>query len=240
MSQGLCLDIVHKGFSSEAAATLIEHFSLSIPQGEFCAFVGPSGCGKTTLLRLTGGLDTHFSGQIQGIGPNTRIGTLFQEARLMPWLSVLDNLMLVMPEARAQAKTLLEAVGLSKVMDQFPKTLSGGMQRRVAIARAFLVKPELLLMDEPFISLDQPTAEGLRQLLLSLWQQQRCTVLYVTHDVSEALSLADRVVFLSQAPTRILLDIRLESARPRAPAAVASHLHQLLDTHPQLLQGISA
>lgn len=159
----------------------------------------------------------------------------------MPWLTVAQNLTLVdrsiRPERLVQA---LEHVGLKDCDHLFPKQLSGGMQRRVALLRAFLVEPQLLLMDEPFQSLDLPTADQLRTQLMGLWQIKKPTVLFVTHNLNEALSLADRVLFLSGSPSRVALDFRIDAPRPRAldSAEVRRLSQQLLQEHPDLLKGV--
>ena len=217
---------------------------LDLAAGEFVCLVGPSGCGKSTLLNLVGGLDTDFAGQVQinGAAPGAGIGFMFQSPRLMPWLSVLDNVLLVLdqtPASAIRAREFLSAMELGDVLDAFPGHLSGGMQRRVALARAFAVEPKLLLMDEPFVSLDAPTADRLRTMLLGL--QQRCgsTVVFVTHDLREALAMADRVCFLSGAPGRIVHEQIIATPQPR-PTPVLNALHEdLLQQHPDLLAGLT-
>jgi NitT/TauT family transport system ATP-binding protein len=213
--------------------------------GEFVCVVGPSGCGKSTLLNVVGGLDCEVCGRVRLAGADAAydIGFMFQEPRLMPWLTVLDNVLLVTgpsQDARRRACELLTAMGLGDVLDAFPGRLSGGMQRRVALARAFVIEPKLLLMDEPFVSLDVPTANRLRAMLVELWQRSRATVLFVTHDLREALALADRVCFLSAAPGRVVLERPVTLARPRLPddAAVQALQAELLAQHPELLAGL--
>jgi NitT/TauT family transport system ATP-binding protein len=212
--------------------------------GEFVCVVGPSGCGKSTLLNLVGGLDHDLDGRIGGAGLQGNIGFMFQEPRLMPWLTVLDNVLLVgdgSAAARRRARELLVAMELGEVLDAFPGRLSGGMRRRVALARAFAIEPCLLLMDEPFVSLDAPTANRLRTMLIELWRRCGSTVLFVTHDLREALALADRVCFLSAAPGRVVLELPVSLARPRPPhAAALQALHsRLLAEHPDLLAGLA-
>jgi ABC-type nitrate/sulfonate/bicarbonate transport system ATPase subunit len=220
--------------------------------GEFIALVGPSGAGKTTILNLVGGLDRDMEGEILINGqPLTdrqthpvRYGYMFQEPRLMPWLTVEDNVRLVldgMDDSTERARQLLREVELEGNERSFPRQLSGGMQRRVALARAFAVRPMLLLMDEPFISLDAPTAARLREQLLILWEELRPTVLFVTHDLREALSLADRVIFLSGSPARVVKELRIDVPRPRDPYGKAvTDIHTgLLQAHPDLLSGLA-
>lgn len=217
----------------------IENLSFSARPGEFVAIVGPSGAGKTTLLKIISGLDTDFDGHLELAG-QARVGFMFQEPRLMPWLTVAQNLALVDPSAQgSRLAEALERVGLRDCAGLFPRQLSGGMQRRVALLRAFLVEPQLLLMDEPFQSLDGPTAEQLRAQLLTLWQATKPTVLFVTHNLQEALSLADRVLFLSPGPSRIALDFAVDADRPRGlnGHAVQCLSQQLLADYPDLLKG---
>ncbi len=220
---------------------------LDVRDGEFVCVVGPSGCGKSTLLNLVGGLDRDVEGRVtlDGSTPDEGVGFMFQEPRLMPWLTVLDNVLLVAggaPGARSRARELLQAMELGDVLDAYPGRLSGGMQRRVALARAFVIEPTLLLMDEPFVSLDAPTADRLRTMLTGLWKRCRSTVLFVTHDLREALALGDRVCFLSSSPGTVVLDLPIELARPRSPndeAVLALHA-ELLARYPALLAGLTA
>ncbi|WP_353249703.1 ABC transporter ATP-binding protein [Salinisphaera sp. T31B1] len=223
--------------------------------GEFVAVVGPSGAGKSTLLSLVAGLDDDYDGEITWNGEPlstpgrspARLGMMFQEPRLMPWLSALDNVRLVESGRRAgepgfisRAVELLEEVGLGQALDVWPNHLSGGMQRRVALARAFTVEPRLLLMDEPFVSLDMPTGNRLRQSLLGLCERHRPLVLFVTHDLREALALADRILFMGDTPARVMLDYRVDIPRNRnlESAEVAQAQQALLGRYPDLLSGI--
>ena len=220
---------------------------LTAAPGEFVCVVGPSGCGKSTLLNVVGGLDRDVEGRVRLAAAASAhdIGFMFQEPRLMPWLSVLDNVLLVTGRSAAEktrARELLAVMGLADVLDAYPGRLSGGMQRRVALARAFVIEPKLLLMDEPFVSLDVPTANRLRAMLVEQWQRSGATVLFVTHDLREALALADRVCFLSAAPGRVVLELPLALPRPRAPddAAVQALHAELLARHPELLAGLAS
>ena len=241
------IDIARKTYPDRGGRShvALEGLRLSASPGEFVCLVGPSGCGKSTLLNLVVGLDSDMDGRVQldGRAPGKDIGVMFQEPRLMPWLSVLENVMLVTSDAhatRARAIELLRAMELGDVLDAYPGRLSGGMQRRVALARAFVIEPALLLMDEPFVSLDAPTADRLRAMLVELWQRRRSTVLFVTHDLREALALADRICFLSAAPGRVVLEVQVSLLRPRAPndAAVLALQAGLLAQHPDLLAGL--
>jgi NitT/TauT family transport system ATP-binding protein len=233
----LTVAIQNKHFANGNCA--IRNLSFTAGPGEFLAIVGPSGAGKTTLLKIISGLDTAFEGQLQ-LPSAGKVGFMFQEPRLMPWLTVAQNLALVDQTATGEklAQSLAK-VGLKDCADLFPNQLSGGMQRRVALLRAFSVTPQLLLMDEPFQSLDAPTADQLRTHLLDLWQDTKPTVLFVTHNLQEALALADRVLFLSPGPSRIALDLPLELPRPRKvdSPGVQSLAQALLQKYPDLLKG---
>lgn len=208
------------------------------------AIVGPSGAGKTTLLNIISGLDGDYTGNIGGMnGDQRHVGFVFQSPRLMPWLNVLDNLLLVtgkQPEARARALRLIEQVGLAGRETAYPRQLSGGMQRRVALARAFIIEPRMLLLDEPFISLDQPTATELRQLLDALCRQHKPTTLLVTHDLSEAIATADRILFMSRGPGTILLDyaVKCGTTVNVDDSSVGCERNELLSRYPRLLEGV--
>lgn len=196
---------------------VISDLNMMLHSGEFVCLVGPSGCGKTTLLNMLAGLDRNFHGEIRfGIQttPPT-IGYVFQNPRLLPWRTVKENLILALPPDQSEdlIDALLEAMSLTAMADTYPEHLSLGMSRRVAIIRAFCVNPDLLLMDEPFVSLDPPTARQVRTLLLQLWQQKPHTVLFVTHDLREAITLADRLIFLSKSPMRIIRQMVVDIPR---------------------------
>lgn len=205
----------------------IEDVSFSVTPGEFLCIVGPSGCGKTTLLRLLAGLLLPDQGQVclHGrplSGPSSEIGLVFQKANLMPWRSVFDNVLLplqvqgVSPaEAGRRAVQALELVGLTEFAHSYPRELSGGMEQRVAIARALAHEPEILLLDEPFGALDALTRERLNQELLQVWEISRKTIVMVTHDIHEAVFLADRVLVLSQRPAWVAASVPITLPRPR-------------------------
>jgi NitT/TauT family transport system ATP-binding protein len=188
---------------------VLDSIELTLGVREIVALVGPSGCGKTTLLRIVGGLDTNFQGTIDWGGSRVpRIGTVFQEPRLLPWRTVRQNLLLAQTTANHElADELLRSLDLALFRDAFPRTLSLGMARRVAIARAFAIQPELMLLDEPFVSLDTTTAARSRDLLLNAWRERPTAVLLITHDRAEAMSLADRVILLSDRPARIVEEV---------------------------------
>lgn len=210
------IDIQAKRFPSADGApaqTVLRDVFLAVEAAQFLCILGPSGCGKTTLLNLVAGLDQDFEGRIsiarEPGRDQPRIGYVFQNPTLLPWRSVIENLRLVMAAdqiARGLDLALLDAMGLLDYRDAYPKSLSLGMSRRVALARAFAVEPDLLLMDEPFVSLDESTADGLRRLLLQIWQAKPTTVLFVTHDSREAIQLAQRIIVLCAAPATIVRD----------------------------------
>ncbi len=200
----------------------IKDFNLKISKGQFCSIIGPSGCGKTTLLNLIAGLDKTFVGSIS-FGKNKTVNNLkkaymFQTPRLLPWLNVLQNVEVVLnkdQKASEISKKFLSMMGLENFLDYYPNKLSGGMQRRVALARSFATQPQLLILDEPFTSLDEPAANLLRKMLLELWIKQPTTIIFVTHDINEAIYLSDKIVFLSKPPSKVLKEININTKRPR-------------------------
>ena len=208
------VSIARKALRTASGQTrvVLHDVAFSLPKGEICALLGPSGCGKTTLLRIISGLDSDFEGRIVLPSPH-RIGMVFQEPRLLPWRSVAQNLRLVGSSSENDLAEIVAALRLSKHLDHFPGELSLGLARRVAIARAFAVKPDLLLLDEPFVSLDAALAARLREELLALVLKRKATTLIVTHDVEEAISIAGRIIVLSEAPGRILADRTIETPR---------------------------
>lgn len=195
--------------------------------GEFRVLLGPSGCGKSTLLRMVAGLDHPDSGEIlvngQPVtGPGKDRGMVFQKYTSFPWLSVADNVGyglkingVAAKEREETVSRLLKAVGLTEFADVYPETLSGGMQQRVAIARTLALRPSVILMDEPFGALDAQTRSEMQQLLLQIWDETACTILFVTHDVEEAIYLADRIFIMSSHPGTIVEDVQVPFDRPR-------------------------
>jgi sulfonate transport system ATP-binding protein len=199
---------------SYAGRTVLDGIDLELAAGEFVAVVGRSGCGKSTLLRAIAGLETLDAGSIEVGGAEPRLRMMFQEARLLPWKSVLDNVALGLPRGAAPALEALGAVGLGARAGDWPSVLSGGQRQRVALARALVHQPPLLLLDEPLGALDALTRIDMQRLIESLWLARGFTAVLVTHDVQEAVALADRVVLVEDG--RISLDLRVALPRPRA------------------------
>jgi sulfonate transport system ATP-binding protein len=219
----LLLDRVGKIYPNGVNA--LERFSAEIRQGEIVAIIGGSGCGKSTLLRAVAGLDRATSGavvldDIAISAPHEKIGIIFQEPRLLPWLSVADNIGFGLSDAPAEVRRekvarALQRVGLADKADAWPRELSGGQAQRVAIARALVPRPEVLLLDEPFSALDAFTRRDLQDHLLDLWADTRPTLVLVTHDVDEAVVLADRVIVMRPRPGRKFAEIIINLGRPR-------------------------
>ena len=215
------LDNVSKQYGANGNALLaLDRVSLTVHQGEFVCLLGASGCGKSTLLSLVAGLDRITGGTLD-IG-GRHVSLMFQEAALFPWLSVRGNVELPLrlqgvsrPERRQRAEELLEVVRLSGFSDKRPHELSGGMRQRVALARALAQNADVLLMDEPFGALDAMTRDILHDELERIWREQELTVIFVTHNVREAVRLGDRVVLLSSRPGRVIEDFEVRHPRPR-------------------------
>jgi NitT/TauT family transport system ATP-binding protein len=212
----LDVSIKQKSYRSASGGQLqvLGELAFSLAHGEVGALVGPSGCGKTTLLRIIAGLDRDFEGGVT-LPAHGTLGMVFQEPRLLPWRTVEQNVRLAAPHATdAVLDTLFQALGLGAHRDHFPGELSLGLARRVALARAFAVGPDLLLLDEPFVSLDDALAARLRDELAELVARSPVTTLLVTHNIDEAIALADRLLLLSESPARVVAEVPI--ARPRA------------------------
>lgn len=232
---------VERRFAGQGGASTLalQATDLDVMENDFITILGPSGCGKSTLLRIIAGLDQPTAGQVtldgRGItGPGADRGMVFQSYTLFPWLTVLDNVCfglrergLPRAEQIGQARGYLQKVGLSGFENHYPKQLSGGMQQRTALARALANRPRMLLMDEPFGALDHQTRELMQELLLGIWEAERTTVLFVTHDIDEAVFMGSRVMVMSARPGRIKTDLPSPFEHPR---------HYSLKTHPSFAQ----
>ncbi|WP_185267141.1 ABC transporter ATP-binding protein [Halopseudomonas xiamenensis] len=227
---GVDIEFGHKG----ARTVAVGQANLEIHSGEFVCLLGPSGCGKSTLLNAIAGFVTPTRGQLSVDGkavtePGPDRGMVFQQHSLFPWKSVHDNVAFgplmagaSRPEAGSVARTFLSLVGLAAFADAYPTTLSGGMQQRVGIARALANYPSVLLMDEPFGALDAQTRIMMQENLLEIWREFRNTVVFVTHDIDEAVFLSDRIVVMSASPGRIIADIKVDLPRPRDQSLLTS------------------
>ena len=229
----------------------LDALDLCVGRGEFVTVLGPSGCGKTTLLHLVGGFEHPTAGTVsvdgcEVTGPGRDRGMVFQEATLFPWRTTRSNVAWPMEvegvgrrEARRRADRLLARVGLQGFGNAYPSELSGGMRQRAALARTLAMEPSVLLMDEPFGALDAQTREAMQEELMRLWQASGLTVIFVTHDISEAVFLGDRVVVMGASPGRIVEDRRIDLPRPRTAGTrtdprileYRAHLWQLLARH---------
>ena len=214
------------------ATRALDRVSLTVNDGEFVSIVGPSGCGKSTMLNVIAGLlapaegSTHVSG-IDGNGAGSRIGYMFQKDTLLPWATALENVCLPMDVKGARdwhkARALMQLVDLTGFEAHYPNQLSGGMRKRVQLARLLAQDPEVLLMDEPFGALDAQTRLIIQEEFLKIWERQRKTVLFVTHDLQEAIALSDRVVLISARPGRIKATYTVDLPRPRQIETVLAH-----------------
>lgn len=224
--------------SRQGDVAALEDLNFSVGDEEFVCIVGPSGCGKSTILRLIASLVQPDSGEIF-FGDASRPGQLrtamvFQSQGLFPWMNVLDNVAFGLEmqgvdkkTRHAQARDFLEKVGLKNFLGVFPHTLSGGMRQRVAILRAFLADPEILLMDEPFGMLDAQTRIVMQEELLNIWQERRHTVVYITHDIEEAIFLGDRILVMSGRPGKILANIPVDFPRPRKRDSILEQVTEI-------------
>ncbi|MBW7473376.1 ABC transporter ATP-binding protein [Paenibacillus oenotherae] len=218
---------IFPGDGSSAARTVLDHLTFHIKDGEFVTLLGPSGSGKTTLFHIIGGLEKPSSGDVRLYGRSTlgkrgEIAYMPQQASLMPWLTVARNIELALDiagvdrkAARILSREWLERVGLAEVRDAYPHVLSGGMQQRVSFLRALLSPQPLMCLDEPFGALDALTRMQMQTWLLSLWEENRRSVLFVTHSIEEALLLSDRIIVLSASPATIIREIEVPFPRPR-------------------------
>lgn len=247
----LTVDIEVKRYPPVARAeahVALRDVRLAVRHGEFVCITGPSGCGKTTLLNIIARLDRDFEGQVvlprvPG-GGEPVIGYVFQEPRLLPWYTVLQNIELVLTPTQIESgivDDLLAAARLDRFRNTYPQRLSLGMSRRAALVRAFAVQPDLMLLDEPFVSLDEPTAQRLRTMLLDILALRPTTVVFVTHNVREAIFLADRIVLMSPAPGSVVADVpvSLDRVARNDPGEVEAFRTRLLSAHPMLSADLS-
>ena len=230
MGVAIKVDQLTKYYGGPGGTKALEDVSLAIEDCEFISIIGPSGCGKSTLLRILAGLHGFDTGSAsmfdEGVDrPRDDVGVVFQTANLLPWLTVTKNLTLAL-EIRGRAATaaaadvaaMVDLLNLKGFEDKYPHELSGGMKQRVAIGQALMQNPRVLLMDEPFGALDALTRDRLNIELLRLWQRDRKTVLLITHSISEAVLLSDRVLVLSERPGRLIADLKIDLPRPRDPS----------------------
>jgi NitT/TauT family transport system ATP-binding protein len=226
---------VHKEFAKgERRVVALQDIDLTVAEREFVAILGPSGCGKSTLLNMVAGFEQPTRGSVKVAGeevvaPSPSRGVVFQEPALFPWLKVMDNVVFGPKtrgqgagDYRARAAQIIEQIGLSGFEASYPAELSGGMRQRVGIARVLIMEPQVMLMDEPFGSLDAQTRSLMQELLLSLWERQHQTVLFITHDIEEAVLLADRVCVMTARPGRIKKSIEVRMPRPRSIESTTS------------------
>ena len=218
---------VNQGWRRKSELTVFEALSLSVRAGEFVSVIGPSGCGKSTLLGIAAGLEQPTTGEVAVDGkpvrgPGLDRGVVFQEFALFPWLTVLDNVAFGLKsmgipteERRKRASRYVDLVGLSAFAGYYPNRLSGGMRQRVGLGRALAIEPAVLLMDEPFGALDALTRENMQNALGEIWQETHKTVLFITHDIEEAVFLSDRVLVLNGRPSRLVLELPVSLPRPR-------------------------
>jgi NitT/TauT family transport system ATP-binding protein len=220
--------------------TAIRDFSLDLTPESMTVLMGPSGCGKTTLLRIVAHLDDCYTGEIE-IPNDARLGFMFQEPRLLPWRTVRENIKLVAAPGFSDKDLdrLAHAVGIADMMPRYPQELSLGLARRVALARAFSTRPDLLLLDEPFVSLDEKTADRLRRLLLDVWSERPTTALLVTHNAREAIQLADQLVLLAPRPTHVLAVETIDIPQDKRDAKVVDDIHaDFLKRYPANFSGM--
>jgi sulfonate transport system ATP-binding protein len=215
---------------------VLENIDISLKEAEFLSIIGPSGCGKTTFLNIVSSLDKNFKGNVNINSSN--IGFVFQDARLIPWLTIKENLLIVSKDKNIQEiNELLKLVNLENILDLYPKDLSGGMARRVSFVRAFINKPKLIFLDEPFISLDYPTATALKKDFLEICKRFNTTIILVTHDLSEAIYLSNRIIFFSKNPATVIFEYINSNNQEFNLKKIDELKNELLETHPHILEG---
>jgi len=237
----LSINIKNKDFITADKQTInvIKNLNFQLSNNEFICIIGPSGCGKTSLLNIIAGLDKDFIGSVKLDSSEASYTSsyIFQNPRLLPWRTVLENIQLTSDKHNDTQKItlLLDRLGLKDKLHSYPQHLSLGMQRRVALARGFYKESDVLLLDEPFVSLDPPTARNARELLVSLWHQQPRNVLFITHDLDEAIELADRLLFISESPSHIISEISIDIPRDeRIPLNISRFKESLKSNQPDI------
>lgn len=217
-----------------AESEILRDLAFQLEPSTFTCLIGPSGCGKTTTLRILLGLDRDFAGSISFPKRDARLAAVFQEPRLLPWRTVEQNIRLALPPGtEINLDPLLETLGLQAMRSRYPSELSLGLERRVALARAFAIMPDILLLDEPFVSLDEHTADRLRTLLLDLWRAHSVTVLMVTHNIREAVQLADRLLLINGRPASLVGDVTVPLVRgERTGGTLQRYVDTLSRDHP--------
>ena len=227
---------------------VLKNINIKIKYKEFVCIVGPSGCGKTTLMNIIGGLvdveDQKFNKKQGDLKTNGDYGYVFQTSRLLPWLTVKENIELVCEENEKyieRIESLLSEFDLHEFKNYYPKAISGGMRRKVSLARALIKKPQILLMDEPFVSLDQPTAENLYSVLINYWKKNPITIILITHNLKEAILLGDRIIFFSKRPASVVYDHKIKSKREGLSidnTEIQNEYDNLNKKFPSLLKGL--
>lgn len=238
ISHALTVDVRRKRFAAVGQRdenTVLRDVKFSVAERSFVVITGPSGCGKSTLLNIVAGIDRDFEGTIDLGAAAPRMTFVFQTPRLLPWRTVRQNLELALPPNDPRLTRLpemIERVGLTEAADAYPEHISLGMQRRAALARGFITEPDILLMDEPFVSLDDPTAQGLRELLIDLWNRRPTTVLFITHDRAEAVMLATRILRMAPGSATITQDetVQLTPADRKDRAKVLAEQKRIFGT----------
>ncbi len=245
------IKIKNKSFSNKhdkSSVKVLKDINIKIKSSEFVCIVGPSGCGKTTLMNIIGGLiegeNQELTFNNQELKINENFGYVFQTSRLLPWLTVKENIELVCDErneSKERVNKLLLDFKLQEFRNYYPKSISGGMRRKVSLARALVRNPQVLLMDEPFVSLDQPTAENLYSVLINYWKRNPITIILITHNLKEAILLGDRILFFSKRPATVVYDHKVKSKNNKLnidDKTVQNEYSHLKKKFPSLLQGL--
>ena len=240
----------YKNKHDSSKTVALKNIDISIRKKEFVCIVGPSGCGKTTLMNIIGGLidaeGTELYLNNKKINANQNLGYVFQTSRLLPWLTLKENIRLVCKETNLEMEkkiqSLLSSFELEEFGDAYPSTISGGMRRKVSLARAFVNNPDILLMDEPFISLDQPTSEMLYKVLKDYWRKNPTIVILITHNLKEALLLGDRILFFSKRPGTVVYNYKVKKKPANLTKidsiSVEKEYTHLTKMYPKLLKGL--